>query len=261
MMALQQPTTFGPFMGQFVVFGRVAMRAGDDKIFGPIRTAATQRDDMIYMVSIIEFFAAPIAFAFLSLVLGFNVSLSVLTFGIAYEGTTALLANAMLVFIGGMISAISIEFPFLVCLVARAPEHLEAFPIGRIPSATTFCIPLLMGFAIGTFALRDFFLIGLTINTHTLSQPFSIGDAIGMSARFTSRLKSVALALVSRKVFGCCGLCFATLGATLKRYGRIIHSKVSLIDFAQARDILKMSPGAFYWFAPVSIARNGAFNQ
>jgi hypothetical protein len=64
--------------------------------------------------------------------------------------------------------------------------------------------------------------------------------------RFASNVKTVARAFIASEIRN--GLYLLTLGAMLRGYGTIIHSKVSLLDFAQAWDTSRVLPGTLYWF-------------
>ncbi len=64
-MSLQQSTTFGPFVGEFVVFSHIAFRASNHDIFLSVRSATRKWYDVIPVVFLafsrfgIEAFFAP----------------------------------------------------------------------------------------------------------------------------------------------------------------------------------------------------------
>jgi hypothetical protein len=74
-MTLQQSTALRPFMGQSSTFLMVTRWAGKHNIRGVIRTASTQRNNMLDMVSS-QLSRAIIAFAFLPLMLSLDVLVS-----------------------------------------------------------------------------------------------------------------------------------------------------------------------------------------
>lgn len=84
---LAQPTTFKPFMQEFVMLLEVTSRAGNYKVARAIRSASTKGYDVVYMV-LFKFLVAIVTLAMLALILSLNIFLSMRACRLLLESST-----------------------------------------------------------------------------------------------------------------------------------------------------------------------------
>ena len=104
---LQQSAAFRPFVGEFCAFTVIAMWTGKNNIFRAIRTAVGNWDNVIDMIGFAYLFAAIITTSFLTLILSFDILISMYTCGSAFSRTIT-----MSIRINGILVGLSVFLSF-----------------------------------------------------------------------------------------------------------------------------------------------------
>ncbi len=189
------PVTF-PLMGKFPLFASVAMGARNDEIIRAIRTASTDRDDVVYIVLLAYFLATVVASSLLRLVLTPYILVSICTFCITFSRAVIVHPCARLITIGLSI--------FQVLLSNLIGMRLAVAPL----------LFLLLGSMISVVCTRYF--------TGFFSVIGSIFSSIFAFTWLTPTIKTIPTSLVFTKKLIRCGENCLTFGATLKSNGKII---------------------------------------
>lgn len=174
---------------------------------------------MIYIVGIANFLVAIIAPLLLAFQLGLDIGCYVRTFCATLAGVPAACARGNTVSVGLLPCASAFCFTFSIC---------------NAIGAATFCFALVIG--------RTFFyntlVISRVVSDVIFGYMFAIGSAISSAAHSAMAMQSVWSSLVHRKEFRRCWLSLSAFWATfcgdVLGRGTIVHSKVSLLDFAHA---------------------------
>lgn len=152
-----------PFAGQLVVLRLIAGRAGDHNVLRVIRAPATEGNDMLNMVNLVEWSGAPIAQPVLKCIFSLHILNGAISWGMASAGSVA-----------DSLHSIAKSAPWRIIVLARmAQTSLMVFVVG---TAAVFTCP----FTVGPLPSK-------ALTEHCVF----VGYISRMAAFFTTRLQAI----------------------------------------------------------------------